>query len=257
MIKNFALALVTFAAAAEAKQRYGKNKIDYVHGAEHNTNDANGDWMQKLLDEREAMVANGENPEPLTVHMIPHSHEDIGWLKTIDEYYTGKNQDIAIANVSSILDTVVDQLILDSTKVFTYVEMKFFSMWYERQSEARQTRVKQLVKDKQLDFVNGGWSMHDEACPHYDDMINNMQIGHEFLKATFDYTPTIGWHIDPFGHSNANARLFADMGFDTFMFARLDYEDRDQRLEDKEMQFVWKPFAESLGDSAEIFTHVL
>ena len=113
------------------------------------------------------------------------------------------------------------------------------------------------MKDHRLEFVNAGWSMHDEACPHYDDMINNMMIGHEFLLSEFDYVPTIGWHIDPFGHSNANARLFADMGFDTFIFGRLDYEDKQQRLADQTMQFVWKPFSESLGDSAEIFTHIL
>ena len=99
--------------------------------------------------------------------------------------------------------------------------------------------------------------MHDEACTHYDDMINNMMIGHEFLLKEFNYKPTIGWHIDPFGHSNANPRLFADMGFDTFIFARLDYEDRDERLADKSMQFVWKPFNKSLGDSVEIFTHIM
>ena len=113
------------------------------------------------------------------------------------------------------------------------------------------------MKEHRLEFVNAGWSMHDEACPHYDDMINNMMIGHEFLLKEFDYVPTIGWHIDPFGHSNANARLFADMGFDTFIFGRLDYEDKQQRLADKKMQFVWKPFSESLGDSVEIFTHIL
>jgi len=99
--------------------------------------------------------------------------------------------------------------------------------------------------------------MHDEACTHFDDMMNNMMIGHEFLLEEFDYVPTIGWHIDPFGHSSANPRLFADMGFDTFIFARLDWQDEEQRLVDKTMQFVWKPFSESLGDSVEIFTHIL
>lgn len=58
-------------------------------------------------------------------------------------------------------------------------------------------------------------------------------IGHEFLLKEFNYKPTVGWHIDPFGHSNANVRLFADMGFDAFLFARVDYEDRLKRLKDK------------------------
>jgi len=56
--------------------------------------------------------------------------------------------------------------------------MKFFSMWYYSKSEADREVVKQLVKEKRLDIVNGGWSMHDEACPTYDDMITNMMKGH-------------------------------------------------------------------------------
>jgi hypothetical protein len=65
--------------------------------------------------------------------------------------------------------------------------------------------------------------MHDEACTHYEDMINNMMKGHDFLLKEFNYKPRIGWQIDPFGHSNANARLYAEMGFDALIFARLDF----------------------------------
>lgn len=35
--------------------------------------------------------------------------------------------------------------------------------------------------------------MHDEACPHYEDMINNMMIGHEFALRELGVRPRIGW----------------------------------------------------------------
>jgi len=35
--------------------------------------------------------------------------------------------------------------------------------------------------------------MHDEACPHFDDFIDNMMIGHEFVKEYFGVVPKIGW----------------------------------------------------------------
>jgi alpha-mannosidase len=80
-----------------------------------------------------------------------------------------------------------------------------------------------LVKEGRLEFVNAGWSMHDEASVHYEDMINNMLIGHNFVMREFGITPRVAWHIDPFGHSSANADLLAKMGFDAFIFTRLDY----------------------------------
>lgn len=33
-------------------------------------------------------------PEKLTVHMVHHTHDDVGWLKTVDEYYSGVNNNI-------------------------------------------------------------------------------------------------------------------------------------------------------------------
>ena len=129
-----------------------------------------------------------------------------------------------------ILDTVVDELLKDPKKRFTYVEMKFLSMWWSEQTDAMKANVRMLVQQGRLEIVNAGWSMHDEACPHYEDMINNMMKGHEFLLQEFGVKPRIGWHVDPFGHSSANPRLFAEMGFDAWFFARLDYQDKNKRL---------------------------
>jgi hypothetical protein len=100
--------------------------------------------------------------------------------------------------------------------------------------------------------------MHDEACTHYEDMINNMKVGHDFLRKEFDgYAPTIGWHVDPFGHSTFNPRLFADLGFNSWFFWRLDYEDQALREEEKRLEFVWRPQSDTFGSSKDIFTHIL
>lgn len=56
-----------------------------------------------------------------------------------------------------------------------------------------QETVRGLVKNGQLELINGGWSLHDEACPTYDDMIDNMMLGHKFIEENFGVKPRIGW----------------------------------------------------------------
>jgi len=58
--------------------------------------------------------------------------------------------------------------------------------------------------------------------------------------------PHIGWQIDPFGHSREQASLFAQMGFDGMLFGRIDYQDKNKRLNEKSMEFVWES-SSSLG----------
>jgi len=54
-----------------------------------------------------------------------------------------------------------------------------------------------------------------------------MMRGHEFLLKTFGIKPTIGWDIDTFGHSAANTRLYAELGFDAIFFSRMDGHEKD------------------------------
>ena len=62
--------------------------------------------------------------------MIPHTHDDVGWLKTVDDYYYGNNDGIQLAGVQYVIDTVVRELLNDPKKRFVYVEIGFFSRWW-------------------------------------------------------------------------------------------------------------------------------
>ena len=77
-----------------------------------------------------------EDEEKLQVHLVPHTHDDVGWLKTIDQYYYGANNSIQHAGVRNILDSVIPQLTADHTKRFIYVEIAFFKCWWNEQTEA-------------------------------------------------------------------------------------------------------------------------
>ncbi|CAI5488501.1 unnamed protein product, partial [Closterium sp. Naga37s-1] len=119
----------------------------------------------------------------VNVHLVPHSHDDLGWLNTVEQYY--------ITAVQFILETVVDQLEANPDRRFIQVEQGFFYRWWQQQSEGMRQRVRALVHSGQLEFIvcvfypplsltyplrppaapcllppahsNGGRVMHDEA----------------------------------------------------------------------------------------------
>jgi hypothetical protein len=56
-----------------------------------------------------------------------------------------------------------------------------------------------------LEILHGGAVSTDEAAPNYHDIIDNMMAVRAWLKKEFNVVPQIGWHLDQFGHSSANA----------------------------------------------------
>ena len=139
----------------------------------------------------------------LNVHLVPHTHDDVGWLKTVDQYYYGSNKYITTVGVQYILDSVIPQLVMDPTKRFIYVEIAFFWRWWRQQNDQMKDVVKRLVQNGQLEFINGGWCMNDEASTHYNAIIDQMTWGFKRLNDTFGECarPRVAWQIDPFGHS--------------------------------------------------------
>ncbi|XP_062143909.1 alpha-mannosidase isoform X3 [Alnus glutinosa] len=191
----------------------------------------------------------------LNVHLVPHSHDDVGWLKTVDQYYVGSNNSIQGACVENVLDSVVEALLRDPNRKFVFAEMAFFQRWWVEQSVATQEVVRKLVDAGQLEFINGGWCMHDEATCHYIDMIDQTTLGHRAIKDQFNKVPRAGWQIDPFGHSAVQAYLLgAELGFDSVHFARIDYQDRAKRKGDKSLEVIWRA-SKNFGSSSQIFAN--
>ena len=49
-------------------------------------------------------------------------HDDVGWLKTVDQYFVGSNNSIQNAGVQIIIDSVVDELLANPDRKFMYVD---------------------------------------------------------------------------------------------------------------------------------------
>jgi hypothetical protein len=100
----------------------------------------------------------------------------------------------------------------------------------------------------------GGWVGTDESTTNYEDIIGNFYTGHQWLKNELGVAPKVGWNIDAFGHTQANAALFHDLGFDALFFARAGRDEIEQRFDplNQGSHFLWRPLSKHFGNQKEI-----
>ncbi|KAH6921434.1 hypothetical protein HPB50_000151 [Hyalomma asiaticum] len=178
----------------------------------------------------------------INVHVLCHSHNDAGWLHTVDFTYND--------SVRLIYDSVLEALEGNHKRRYVSAENVFFSRWWHDQPKAARHRVHQLVQSGRLQFVGGGWVQNDEAVTHYTAIIDQMTLGLRFLNDTFGPdcgVPSVAWQADPFGHTVTQASLFAKMGFSSMMVGRVSMDTLEQWKASNHMGFIWKMTASANG----------
>jgi hypothetical protein len=59
------------------------------------------------------------SPKTINIHVVPHSHNDVGWLKTVDEYFLGEREDIQLASVEIEITSIMWALIDNPDRKFS------------------------------------------------------------------------------------------------------------------------------------------
>lgn len=171
-----------------------------------------------VVNEEETVVSGNRHHrgKPLIVYIIPHSHDDVGWIKTPDEYYNDQ--------VKHIYKNVIREMSVKPNRTFIVVEQAYFSRWFDNDANNHEREfVRQFLADGRLEFVLGAWAMPDEACTTADAVVEDLAAGHRYIREKFGIQPRYGFQIDPFGHSAAIPALYAQMGFHAVVLNRIHW----------------------------------
>lgn len=105
--------------------------------------------------------------------------------------------------------------------------------------------LKKLVNSGRLEITTGGWVMTDEANVHLFAMLDQLIEGHQWVKQNLNFTPEVGWSIDPFGHGSTVPYLLSSSGFKGAIIQRIHYAWKQWFARKQAGDFIWTPYWKS------------
>ncbi|KAJ1801585.1 mannosyl-oligosaccharide 1,3-1,6-alpha-mannosidase activity protein [Coemansia sp. RSA 2399] len=198
-------------------------------------------------------------PTNLTLHIIAHSHSDIGWNYSFGKYYE--------LRVRQVLRNVAAALWMDRTRTFTWGDVAFLDMWLDDEGDRRndvlpgaagamtwRAVLGELIGRRQWEIVGATYVSPDEGLTTWWAHNAIVDVGRRFVARHLNTTTRVAWQVDPFGHAHVTPHLLANAGFTSLMLGRMDYRQRLGFAAHGDYEFLWQaPYSQA----PPLLTHYL
>ncbi|KAJ1811966.1 mannosyl-oligosaccharide 1,3-1,6-alpha-mannosidase activity protein, partial [Coemansia sp. RSA 2598] len=183
-------------------------------------------------------------PDTLTLHLVPHSHSDIGWNLSFEGYYHSVVRDV--------LRRVSRELWKDPRRRFTWGDLAFLDLWMAQEgtensglkAEGKELTwshvLRALVQRGQMDIVGGTYVSPDEGLTTWWAHNTIVDTGHRTLDKLLGTNTSVAWQIDNFGHFNTMPYLLANAGYSSLVLGRMAYRDLYEFSSRSNLQFRWR-----------------
>ncbi len=168
-----------------------------------------------------------------TIYLTPHTHYDVAWAFTKEEYL-------------QINERIVEEAVrLMETSDFKFcLEQTFLLQEINRRNPDLWRRLAKMIKAGKLEIVDGQYLMADTMIPCGEVLIRNISLGKRYCRQEFGVDVPVAWAADSFGMNAQLPQIYQKTGYKWLAFRR------GAGIDIRESEFIWQGL-----DGSTILSH--
>ncbi|KAF2071684.1 hypothetical protein CYY_007000 [Polysphondylium violaceum] len=208
-----------------------------------------------LFISRDHYVFSWIEDQPLNIFVVPFSLPINKDNLDLDTYYE--------SNGKHIISSIVDNLVKDHERKFIWPELFYFRKWWnDPQFKSKHSIVKQLIQNKQIEFVNNGIYLNENYNNSYQYILNDLKEGSEWIVNNLGGPVVKSFlNIHSNGHSEAFSYFLSLSGIENIVLQKINRDLKNQLKSEKHLEFFWQDSMitrnQSNNEPFKLFTHIL
>jgi alpha-mannosidase len=158
-----------------------------------------------------------------TVYLVPHTHYDVAWAFSKEEYL-------------KINEAILEQaLALMKAPEFRFcLEQTFLLKEMETRNPDLFKGIKKMIKAGKLEIVDGQYLMADTMLPNGEVLLRDIMVGKRYCQEKFGVDVPVAWAADSFGMNAQLPQIYKKAGYQWLAFRR------GARPDIRESEFRWR-----------------
>jgi alpha-mannosidase len=170
-----------------------------------------------------------------TIYLTPHSHYDVVWAFTKDDYYYINEM---------ILKDAVDMI---KSRDFRFlIEQTYLLELIEERNPRLFADIKDAILNKKIEIADGQYVMPDLMMPVGEILIRDILLGKKYCHEKFGVDVPVAWAADGFGLNAQMPQIYKKSGYKWLAFRR----GLPKAIGYRVSEFVWVGL-----DGSKILTH--
>ena len=158
-----------------------------------------------------------------TIYLVPHTHYDVAWAFTKEEYL--RINEAIVDEALQLMETSEFKFCLEQTFLLQEIEKRNPDLWQ---------RIHSMVTAGKLEIVDGQYLMPDTMLPTGEVLIREILFGKRYCKQKLGIDVPVAWAADSFGMNAQLPQIYRKAGYKWLAFRR------GARADITQSEFLWK-----------------